>query len=71
MTETQTPTSGVTNAEQIDAFAAALEVPLTFQGEPIGTLVVGPRAGEVFTSADHRLLEQLARHAAPSSTPPG
>jgi two-component system NarL family sensor kinase len=40
-----------------------LEVPLTFQGEDVGALVVGPRTGDTFTTADRRLLEELARHA--------
>ena len=40
-----------------------LEVPLTFQGEDVGALVVGPRTGDSFTTADRRLLEELARHA--------
>jgi two-component system NarL family sensor kinase len=42
-----------------------LEVPLTFQGEQVGALMVGPRTGEGFTTADRRLLEDLARHAGP------
>ena len=40
-----------------------LEVSLTFQGEDVGALVVGPRTGDSFTTADRRLLEELARHA--------
>ncbi len=40
-----------------------LEVPLSFQGAQVGTLVVGARAGEALTAADQRLLGDLARHA--------
>jgi two-component system NarL family sensor kinase len=43
--------------------ADSLEVTLSFQGEVIGRLVVGARAGDSLTSADRRLLEELARHA--------
>ncbi len=44
----------------------ALTVPLTFQSEPVGQLVVEDRgAGEPFNSADRHLLDQLARHAGP------
>jgi signal transduction histidine kinase len=39
-----------------------LTLPLTYQTEPIGQLVLGPRQrGEAFTPADRRLLEVLAR----------
>lgn len=41
-----------------------LTVPLVFHAEPIGTMVLGPRRrGEAFTSADRRLLDNLARQA--------
>jgi signal transduction histidine kinase len=44
--------------------AEPLRLPLTYQGEPVGELVLGPRApGETFGSADRRLLEGLARQA--------
>ena len=37
---------------------------LAYQGEEIGRLVIGPRApGEMFSDADRRLLEDLARQA--------
>jgi signal transduction histidine kinase len=37
---------------------------LVYQGEEIGRLVIGPRApGEMFSDADRRLLEDLARQA--------
>jgi signal transduction histidine kinase len=37
-------------------------LPLSYQSEPIGQLVLGPRQrGEVFTPADQRLLDDLAR----------
>jgi signal transduction histidine kinase len=41
----------------------AVEVPLLFQGDPIGFLVVGPRPGEELAPSDRRLLGELARHA--------
>jgi signal transduction histidine kinase len=42
-------------------------IPLVYQGQPIGRLVVAPRsAGETFSAADRRLLADLARHAAPA-----
>src|SRR3712207_7777612 len=38
-------------------------LPLVYQGETIGRLVLSPRApGEPFTSADRRLLEDFVRH---------
>jgi signal transduction histidine kinase len=41
---------------------AALTLPLVYQAETIGQLTLGPRQrGETFTSADQRLLEDLAR----------
>jgi signal transduction histidine kinase len=41
-----------------------LHLPLTYQGEPVGELLLGPRApGEAFGPADRRLLEGLARQA--------
>jgi two-component system NarL family sensor kinase len=51
-------TSGASVADQ-------LRVPLVYQGETVGQLVVGARSpGEAFTVTDLRLLEDLARHAA-------
>jgi hypothetical protein len=39
-----------------------LRLPLTYQSEPVGELLLGPRApGEAFDPADKRLLEGLAR----------
>jgi signal transduction histidine kinase len=39
-------------------------LPLVYQGEEIGRLVIAPRSpGEGFSAADRRLLEDLARHA--------
>lgn len=39
-----------------------LHLPLLYQSEPVGELLLAPRAqGESFTSADHRLLDDLAR----------
>jgi signal transduction histidine kinase len=44
---------------------APLRLPLVYQHEPIGELILAPRApGEAFTPADRRLLEDLARQAA-------
>jgi signal transduction histidine kinase len=40
-----------------------LVVPLIFQAETVGELVVGHRQGEELSAADHRLLTELARHA--------
>lgn len=40
-----------------------LQIPLTHQGEVIGALLLSPRRGEELTSADHRLLDDLARQA--------
>jgi signal transduction histidine kinase len=41
-----------------------LRLPLTYQGEPVGELLLGARApGETFAPADRRLLEGLARQA--------
>ncbi len=43
---------------------APAEVPLTFQGEVVGTLALGPRGpGETLTPRDRRVVEDLARHA--------
>ncbi len=38
-----------------------LQLPLAYQSETIGALIVGLRAGEAFSPADRRLLEELAR----------
>lgn len=39
-----------------------LHLPLVYHGEPVGELILGPRAGEeCFVPADRRLLEDLAR----------
>ncbi len=41
-----------------------LRLPLSHGGEPVGALIVGPRApGETFGAADRRLLDDLARQA--------
>jgi signal transduction histidine kinase len=41
-----------------------LAVPLVYQGEPVGRLLVSPRApGEAWSPADRRLLDDLAHHA--------
>jgi signal transduction histidine kinase len=39
-----------------------LQLPLIYQSETIGALIVGLRAGEAFSPADRRLLEELGRH---------
>ncbi|HEV2235113.1 MAG TPA: sensor histidine kinase, partial [Ktedonobacterales bacterium] len=42
----------------------SLKLPLVYQAEPIGELILGPRApGEPWTPADRHLLDELARHA--------
>jgi two-component system, NarL family, sensor kinase len=41
----------------------AVGVPLLFQGESVGVLVIGPRPGEELAPADRRLLGELARHS--------
>jgi signal transduction histidine kinase len=41
----------------------SLHLPLVYQSETIGALIVGPRAGERFSAADLRLLDDLARQA--------
>jgi signal transduction histidine kinase len=41
-----------------------LRLPLTYQGKPVGELLLGPRApGDQFSAADRHLLEGLARQA--------
>ncbi len=41
-----------------------LRLPLTYQSEPVGELLLGPRGpGETFSPADRRLLEGLVRQA--------
>jgi signal transduction histidine kinase len=46
-----------------EAQARTLVFPLTYQNETVGELHVAPRAGESLSSADHNLLEDLARQA--------
>ncbi|CAA9271515.1 MAG: hypothetical protein AVDCRST_MAG26-2844 [uncultured Chloroflexia bacterium] len=47
-----------------DPVTRPLRLPLAYQGEQVGELVLGPRAGEgAFSPADRRLLEDLARQA--------
>jgi signal transduction histidine kinase len=42
--------------------SSSLHLPLTYQQEPVGELIVGPRGrGELFTPADRRLLDDIAR----------
>ncbi len=44
--------------------ADALHLPLSYQGEVVGQLLLGPRSpGEEFGPADRRLLDDLAHHA--------
>lgn len=44
--------------------ADPLRLPLSYQGEAVGELLLGPRApGEEFSAADRRLLNDLAHHA--------
>ncbi len=43
---------------------APLRLPLSYQNEPVGELLLGPRTGEEgFSPADRRLLDDLARQA--------
>jgi len=43
----------------------SLRLPLVYQGETVGELVLGPRPGEgAFAASDRRLLDDLARHLA-------
>jgi signal transduction histidine kinase len=45
--------------------ADPVRLPLTYQGQPIGQLVLGPRApGEPFSPADQRLLDDLVHQVA-------
>lgn len=54
----------VTAAEQGTPTAEPIVLPLTHQGEPLGQLILEPRApGETFSPQDKRLLEDLARQA--------
>lgn len=53
---------------QVAAYGTAqsdvLRLPLVYQAESLGELLLAPRApGEAFSSADRRLLDELARHA--------
>jgi len=42
----------------------ALRLPLIYQAEPVGELILSPRSpGDVWTPADRRLLDELARQA--------
>jgi len=56
---------GLTIAASVgDPAPQPLRLPLMYQGEQVGELVLGPRAGEEsFAPADQRLLEDLARQA--------
>ncbi len=57
-------TSGVAAASGVPATGGELCLPLMHQGEPVGELVLAPRApGEDFSPADRRLLADLARQA--------
>jgi len=47
---------------------SSLRLPLVYGGEKIGSLILGPRAGEEgFSPADRRLLEDLAHHIGASA----
>lgn len=46
----------------------AIRIPLYYQGETVGQLIVGPRQpGELFSQADRQLLENIAHQAGPSA----
>ena len=64
------PTDSTTGQQQSPILATygqppaePLPVPLVYQGDAVGTMLVSPRWGEAFSEADHRLLEDLARQA--------
>ena len=47
---------------------AALRLPIEYQGETVGELLVAPRGpGEVFSPADRRLLSDVARQIGPAA----
>ncbi|MGH3086000.1 MAG: sensor histidine kinase [Rubrobacteraceae bacterium] len=51
-------------AEDGEPIKGPLHLPLTYQNEPVGRLVLGPRApGEDLSPADRNLLDDLARQA--------
>src|SRR5205823_13363374 len=53
-----------TAAESGEPTAAPLVLPLVYQGETVGQLMLAPRApGEPFSPADRRLLDDLAHQA--------
>jgi signal transduction histidine kinase len=52
-----------TVAEHGRVVGELIRLPLTYQGETVGALIVGQRAGETFSPADRRLLDDLARQA--------
>jgi signal transduction histidine kinase len=55
---------GLTAASVGSPAANPLTLPLTYQGETLGRLILGPRApGEAFVAADRRLLDDLVRQA--------
>ncbi len=54
----------VTAAEYGTPVGEPVALPLTYQKEPVGQLLLAPRApGETFSPSDRRLLEDLARQA--------
>lgn len=51
-------------ASEGDVVEDPFRLPLMYQNEPVGRLLLGPRApGEEFSPADRRLLDELARQA--------
>ena len=64
-TNARTGADAATNLEAVPRSPERLaSVPLTYQGEIVGKLLLAPRArGEGFSPADWRLLEDLARQA--------
>ncbi|MGN6672274.1 MAG: sensor histidine kinase [Thermomicrobiales bacterium] len=58
------PASGAIAATTGAPVPDPLHLALTYQGEPVGELLLAPRApGEAFSAADRRLLADLARQA--------
>jgi signal transduction histidine kinase len=72
-TNDERPTTNDDAASPNDAFAIVaaygspmtdpVGLPLVYQTETVGSLLLGPRAGESFSAADRRLLADLARQA--------
>lgn len=61
---TLAPTGATSAAASGRPIADLLHIPLSYQGMPVGQLLLAPRApGEPWSPADRRLLQDLAHHA--------